>query len=92
MTIYYIRDWGGCDLTIDLKKIDLLPRFTLTQMTGCFIVNIGFLMLTFNLALYDSEMREFNRKCRTGEMQKELDEKIKELGTKIKEFSEDEEQ
>ena len=74
MTIYYIRDWGGCDLTIG------------------FIINIGFLMLTFNLALYDSEMREFNRKCRTGEMQKELDEKIKELGTKIKEFSEDEEQ
>lgn len=92
MTIYYIRDWGGCDLTIDLKKIDLLPRFTLTQITGSLIINIGFLMLTFNLAIYDSEMREFNRKCRTGEIQKELDEKIKEMVTQLKDISEDEEQ
>lgn len=92
MTIYYIRDWGGCDLTIDLKKIDLLPRFTLTQITGSLIINIGFLMLTFNLAIYDGEMREFNRKCRTGEIQKELDEKIKEMVTKLKDISEDEEQ
>lgn len=92
MTIYYIRDWGGCDLTIDLKKIDLLPRFTLTQITGSLIINIGFLMLTFNLAIYDSEMREFNRKCRTGEIQEELDEKIKEMVTKLKDISEDEEQ
>ena len=92
MIIYYIRDWGGCDLTIDLKKIDLLPRFTLTQITGSLIINIGFLMLTFNLAIYDSEMREFNRKCRTGEMQKELGEKIKEMATKLKDISEDEEQ
>jgi hypothetical protein len=92
MTIYYIRDWGGCDLTIDLKKIDLLPRFTLTQITGSLIINIGFLMLTFNLAIYDSEMREFNRKCRTGETQKELDEKIKEMVTQLKDISEDEEQ
>lgn len=92
MTIYYTRDWGGCDLTIDLKKIDLLPRFTLTQITGSLIINIGFLMLTFNLAIYDSEIREFNRKCRTGEIQKELDEKIKEMVTKLKDISEDEEQ
>lgn len=79
-------------MTIDLKKIDLLPRFTLTQITGSLIINIGFLMLTFNLAIYDSEMREFNRKCRTGEIQKELDEKIKEMVTKLKDISEDEEQ
>jgi hypothetical protein len=65
MTFYYVRDWGGCDLTIDLKKIDVLPRITLSQMTGInLMLNIGFLMITFNLCLYDSEMREFNRKVK----------------------------
>ena len=65
MTFYYVRDWGGCDITIDLKKIDLLPRITLSQMTGInLMLNIGFLMFTFNLCIYDSEMREFNRKVR----------------------------
>jgi hypothetical protein len=65
MTFYYVRDWGGYDLTIDLKKIDVLPRITLSQMTGInLMLNIGFLMITFNLCLYDSEMREFNRKVK----------------------------
>lgn len=65
MTFLLSRDWGGCDLTIDLKKIDLLPRITLSQMTGIsLMLNIGFLMITFNLCLYDSEMREFNRKVK----------------------------
>ena len=59
MTFYHVRDWGGFDLTIDLKKIDFLPRITLSQMTGCVFLNIGFLMLTFNLSLYDSKMQEF---------------------------------
>jgi hypothetical protein len=65
MTFLLSRDWGGCDLTIDLKKIDVLPRITLSQMTGIsLMLNIGFLMITFNLCLYDSEMREFNRKVK----------------------------
>ena len=59
MTFYHARDWGGFDLTIDLKKIDFLPRITLSQMTGRIFLNIGFLMLTFNLCLYDSKMQEF---------------------------------
>jgi hypothetical protein len=65
MTFYYVRDWGGYDLTIDLKKIDVLPRITLSQMTGInLMLNIGFLMITFNLCLYDSELKEFNRKVK----------------------------
>ena len=65
MTFYYERDWGGCDLTIALKKIDVLPRITLSQMTGInLMLNIGFLMITFNLCLYDNEFKEFNRKVK----------------------------
>lgn len=80
MTFYYVRDWGGCDLTIDLKKIDVLPRITLSQMTGInLMLNIGFLMLTFNLCLYDSEMREFNRKLKSGEWQEEVERMCKNL-------------
>lgn len=79
MTFYHVRDWGGCDLTIDLKKIDVFPRITLSQITGCFILNIGFLMLTFNLCLYDSEMREFNRKLKSGEWQEEVERMCKNL-------------
>ena len=58
MTIYFAKEWGGCDFTIDLRKIDFLPRVTLSQVTGCIFLNVGFLMLTFNLCLYDSKMRE----------------------------------
>lgn len=80
MTFYHVRDWGGCDLTIDFKKIDVLPRITLSQITGCnLILNIGFLMITFNLCLYDSEMREFNRKLKSGEWQEEVEQMCKNL-------------
>lgn len=79
MTFYHVRDWGGCDLTIDLKKIDVLPRITLSQMTGIsLMLNIGFLMFTFNLCLYDSEMQAFNRKVREegNKMWKEMLDKL----------------
>ncbi len=84
MTFLLSRDWGGCDLTIDFKKIDVLPRITLSQITGCnLILNIGFLMLTFNLCLYDSEMKEFNRKLKSGEWQEEVEQMTKDLREKI---------
>lgn len=67
------KDWGGCHLEIDFRKIDLLPRITLSEFTGCLVLNIGFLMLTFNLCIFSSDLKEFNRKLRLGE----LDDKIK---------------
>lgn len=66
------KEWGGCHLEIDFRKIDILPRITLSDFTGCLILNIGFLMLTFNLCIYSSDMREFSRKIRSGELEKEL--------------------
>lgn len=66
------KEWGGCHLDIDCRKIDILPRITLSDFTGCLILNIGFLMLTFNLCIYSSDMKEFNRKIRSGELEREL--------------------
>lgn len=85
MTFYHVRDWGGCDLTIDLKKIDVLPRITLSQMTGIsLMLNIGFLMLTFNLCIFSSEIKEFNRKLLSGELEKEMQEMHEKMGDLLK--------
>lgn len=54
--------WGSIDLHICFNKIDILPRITLSDITGVFILNVGFLMLSMNLAVYDKEFREFNRR------------------------------
>ena len=73
------KDWGGCHVNIDFHKIDLFPRITISDLTGCLVLNMGFLMLTFNLCVYGQEMREFSRKLRTGEIEKEMKEQIKKL-------------
>jgi hypothetical protein len=76
------KEWGGCHLDIDFRKMDILPRITLSDFTGCLVLNIGFLMLTFNLCVYSSDMKEFNRKLKSGELEKELQEqreKMREL-------------
>lgn len=54
--------WGSIDLHICLSKIDILPRMTLSDIRGVLILNVGFLMLSMNLAVYDKEFREFNRR------------------------------
>lgn len=78
------KEWGGCHLDIDFKKIDLLPRITLSDLTGCLILNVGFLMLTFNLCIYSSDMREFNRKLKSGEIEKEMKEMQEKLESLLK--------
>lgn len=78
------KEWGGCHLDIDFKKIDLLPRITLSDLTGCLILNVGFLMLTFNLCIYNSDMREFNRKLKSGEIEKEMNEMQEKMKSLLK--------
>lgn len=75
------KDWGGCDICIDFKKIDFLPRFTLSELTGCMFLNIGFLMITFTLCVYDDNMRRFVKKLESGEIETEMDKAIKTLKT-----------
>ena len=83
------QDWGGCGLDIDFKKIDILPRITLSDMVGSLVLNIGFLMLTFNLYIYSSDLREFNRKLKSGELEKELQDMLKKMETLLKENPEE---
>ena len=76
------KEWGGCHLALDFGKIDLLPRITISDFTGCLIFDIGFLMLNFTLCIYSSDVKEFNRKLKSGELEKELQEqreKMREL-------------
>lgn len=53
------KGWGGCSICLDFKKIDILPRVTISDLIGCLYINIGFLMLTFTLCIYDYNMRKF---------------------------------
>jgi hypothetical protein len=76
--------WGGCHLEICFTKIDLLPRITLSELTGCMLLNIGFLMLTFNLCIFSSEIKEFNRKLQSGELEKEMQEMCEKMGDLLK--------
>ena len=36
------KDWGCLSLSVNSRKIDFLPRITLSDMTGAFILNVGF--------------------------------------------------
>jgi hypothetical protein len=62
MITIFERDWGNLLLMVSWDKIDFLPRITATGMTHAFIFNVGFLMVTFNLTIWDKPMREFNRR------------------------------
>jgi hypothetical protein len=80
------KDWGSVDITITLHKIDLLPRFTLSEMTGIsLMLNIGFLMFTFNLAIYDKHMRRFVKEVK----EKGFDKMVEDIFSKIKVKKED---
>lgn len=58
------KDWGCLGLSINSRKIDFLPRITLSDMTGAFILNVGFLAFTLNLVILDRNMRPANRRAR----------------------------
>ena len=58
------EDWGCLDLSINFRKIDLLPRLTISDMTGATILNVGFLMLTLNLVVLDEIGRRLNKEVR----------------------------
>ena len=78
------KDWGSVDITITLHKIDLLPRFTLSEMTGIsLMLNIGFLMFTFNLAIYNKHMRRFVKEVKEKGFNKVVEETFSKI--KIKE-------
>lgn len=77
-------DWGGIDLCIDFNKIEILPRFNISSMHDTCFVNIGFLMLTFGLYIYGAEMRDFTRRMRSGELDKQFQEHIKLMDEQIK--------
>lgn len=54
--------WGNLIFSFCFGKIDILPRVTLSQLTGAFIINVGFIFFTLNLTIWDEAMREFNRR------------------------------
>lgn len=83
-------DWGGSDICIDFNKIDFLPRITMSSLHGLFMLNIGFLMLAFNFYVFGKEMREFNRKIKSGELVNEIHAHIVELENKFKQEREEE--
>ena len=86
------KEWGGCHIDIDFRKMDILPRITLSDFTGCLVLNIGFLMLTFNLCVYSSDMKKFNRKLKSGELEKELQEQREKMRELLKSAIEESEQ
>lgn len=58
------EDWGCITLSINFNKIDVLPRITLSDMTGATILNVGLFMFTLNLCVLDRVQREMNRRYR----------------------------
>lgn len=58
------RVWGNLLLDVRFNTIDFLPRVALTMIEHAFIFNIGFLMLSFNLTIWDKQIRDFNRRTR----------------------------
>lgn len=58
------EDWGCLDLNISFRKVDILPRITVSDMTGAWILNIGFLAFTLNLVILDEVGRMMNREVR----------------------------
>ena len=57
-------DWGYLLFETSWDKIDLLPRITVSQIDHAVITNVGFMMLSFNLVVFDGLMREFHKRSR----------------------------
>ena len=58
------EDWGCLDLNISFNKIDILPRFTISDMSGAWVINLGFLAFTLNLVILDAINRRLNHEVR----------------------------
>ena len=58
------EDWGCLDLNISFRRVDILPRITVSDMGGAWVVNIGFLAFTLNLVILDWVHRKLNREIR----------------------------
>lgn len=58
------RDWGCLLLSVCFRKIDLLPRVTVSDMTGAFLIDVGFLMLNLDLCILNEVQRQINREHR----------------------------
>lgn len=59
--ILFEEYWGNLVLTFCVAKIDILPRVTLSALTGAFIINVGFIFFSLNLTIWDERMRMFNK-------------------------------
>lgn len=62
MIVIFEKVWGGLTLEATFKKIDLLPRVTISELGHIYIISIGFLMLTLNLSVWDKAVRDMLRK------------------------------
>lgn len=58
------EDWGCLDLNISFRKVDILPRLTVSDMTGAWVVNVGFLAFTLSLVILGDVARQLNREVR----------------------------
>ena len=58
------EDWGCIDLNISFRKIDILPRLSISDMTGAWVLNVGFLAFTLNLVILGYAARQLNREAR----------------------------
>ena len=58
------EDWGCLSLNISARKIDILPRVTISDMTGAWLLNVGFLAFTLSLVVLEEQARQLNREVR----------------------------
>ena len=58
------EDWGCLDLNISSHKIDILPRLTVSDMSGAWVVNLGLFAFTLNLVILDRNNRALNSEIR----------------------------
>lgn len=67
--ILFDKDWGNLVFSFCLAKMDVLPRVTLSALTGASLINVGFLFFTLNFTIWGDDIREFNRKNRESKEQ-----------------------
>ena len=54
--------WGNLVFEISIRKIDLLPRVTMTSIAHALIFNTGFLGLSLNLTFWGKAIREATKR------------------------------
>lgn len=58
------KDWGCLVFSFCLSRMEVLPRFALSAITGASVVNLSFLFFSLDFTIWSDEMREFNKKSR----------------------------